>query len=213
VDVIRCSPRSVVVAIVFLWAVALHGATPRPETTGPALTTVTVSLSTVSALSETARRTMITEAERIWRAEGVQLLWIDSTQPSAVRIVVLHGPRPIRSAPYALASFDKSRAEIVAMLNATQQVIQEWLRTGENGPTIRLEHALGLALGRVIAHEIGHHLLGNEHAPRGLMRAVFDARTLVDPRASANFALDERSRARLRERLRPELKSPVVATD
>jgi hypothetical protein len=133
---------------------------------------------------------MITEAERIWRAEGGQLLWIDCTQPSAVRIVVLHGPRPIRSARYALASFDKSRAE-----------------------TIRLAHALGLALGRVIAHEIGHHLLGNEHAPRGLMRAVFDARTLVDPRASPNFALDESGRARLRERLRREFESPVVTSD
>jgi hypothetical protein len=72
---------------------------------------------------------------------------------------------------------------------------------------------LGLALGRVIAHEIGHHLLGIEHAARGLMRAVFDARTLVDPRASPNFALDESGRARLRERLRREFESPVVTSD
>jgi hypothetical protein len=45
------------------------------------------------------------------------------------------------------------------------------------------------------------------------MRAVFDTRTLVDPRASQVFSLDESSRARLRERLRQEFQSPVVSTD
>jgi hypothetical protein len=212
VDVIRWSARSVV-AIVPLWAVALHAATPRLETTGPAFTTVTVSLAIVSDLSKTARQVMVTEVERIWRAEGVQLLWTDSTHPSSVRVIVLHGPRIAPSPRYGLASFDKSRSEIVATLNAIHQVIQDGLRPAGSVPAARTEHAVGLALGRVIAHEIGHHLLGIEHAPRGLMRAVFDARMLVDPRASQEFSLDEPSRARLRERLRQELQRPVVSTD
>lgn len=201
------------VAFLCLSAVALHGATPRPGTTGPALTTVTVSLAAVSDLSTTARRRMMDEAERIWRAEGVQLLWTDSRHDSSVRIVVLHGPHATPSPRYGLASFDKSRSEIVAMLSAIHQAIRDGLRPAGSVPAARTEHALGLALGRVVAHEIGHHLLGIEHAPRGLMRAVFDARTLVDPRASEEFSLDEPSRARLSERLRQELRSPVVSTD
>jgi hypothetical protein len=156
---------------------------------------------------------MITEAERIWRAEGVQPLWTDSTHPSSVRVIVLHGPRIAPSPRYGLASFDKSRSEIVATLNAIHQVIHDAQRPAGSVPAIRAEHALGLALGRVIAHEIGHYLLGIEHAPRGLMRAVFDARTLVDPRASQEYSLDEASRGRLRERLWQEFQSPVVSTD
>ena len=85
------------------------------------------------------------------------------------------------------------------MLNATQHVIRDGRRPDENGPATRAEYALGLALGRVIAHEIGHYFLGNEHARSGLMRAVFDARTLVDPRASVEFALDDAGRKRLAE--------------
>jgi hypothetical protein len=203
-----------IIVVLPLWAVGLVGASRRPETTAPTtLTALAVSLASVSELSTIARRFMMNEAERIWRAEGVQLLWTDSTQPSAIRIVVLHGPRPTRSPRYGLASFDRSRSEIVAMLNALQQVVREGLRPAESGPTTRAEHALGLALGRAIAHEIGHYFLGNEHAPSGLMRAVFDARTLVDPRASLDFALDEPGRARLRDRLRQEFQNPVVSTD
>lgn len=211
-DLIR-HPARFVVTIVSLWAVALQGATPRAETTASALTTLTVSLATVSDLSRTARWIMITEAERIWRAEGVQLLWTDSTHSSSVRVVVLPGPPTAPSSRYGLASFDRSRSEIVAKLNAIYQVLGDRLRPAGSVPTARVEHTLGLALGRVIAHEIGHHLLGIEHASRGLMRPVFDARTLVDARASQDFSLDEPSRARLRERVRREFQSPVVSTD
>jgi hypothetical protein len=40
--------------------------------------------------------------------------------------------------------------------------------------------AVGRALGRVAAHEIGHWLFGREHAPRGLMRASILRQDLVD---------------------------------
>jgi hypothetical protein len=201
-------------ALLPLWVVELAGASRRPETTAPpTLTTLTVSLASVSELSTIAQRSMVNETERIWRAEGVELVWTGSTQPSAVRIVVLHGQRTTNSTRYGLALFDRARSEIVVMLNATQQVIREGRRPDDSGPTTRAEHALGLALGRVIAHEIGHYLLGNEHARSGLMRAVFDARTLVDPRASLEFALDEPGRNRLRERLRQDFQSPVVSAD
>ena len=44
------------------------------------------------------------------------------------------------------------------------------------------EQVVGRAIGRVIAHEIGHVLLRTTgHAPHGLMRAVQRADELVDP--------------------------------
>jgi hypothetical protein len=43
---------------------------------------------------------------------------------------------------------------------------------------------LGRGLGRVVAHEIGHWLMGREHRRAGLMRASLGARDLIDPGAA-----------------------------
>ena len=40
-------------------------------------------------------------------------------------------------------------------------------------------HVLGRGLGRVVAHEIGHWLMGRGHTQRGLMRPSFDVHDLV----------------------------------
>lgn len=55
-------------------------------------------------------------------------------------------------------------------------------------------------LGRALAHEIGHYLLGTHtHARNGLMRSTFDALEFTDPR-SGTFALDHDAAAWLRMR-------------
>jgi hypothetical protein len=63
------------------------------------------------------------------------------------------------------------------------------------------ERDLGIAVGRVLAHEIGHALLGGPpfHDATGLMRANFRADDLTnfDPRL---FRLSSESEARLRVR-------------
>ena len=64
--------------------------------------------------------------------------------------------------------------------------------------------AIGLAIGRVLAHEIGHVLLGapGYHDQAGLMRATF----LTDDLARfdrSGFRLADTSVARLRERIEP----------
>ena len=48
-------------------------------------------------------------------------------------------------------------------------------------PTITQARLLGCGLGRVVAHEIGHWLMGRGHTKAGLMRASFDARDVLDP--------------------------------
>jgi hypothetical protein len=54
--------------------------------------------------------------------------------------------------------------------------------TPDRWPRALREQALGRAVGRVIAHEIGHVLLRTrDHTARGLMRAVQYARELIEP--------------------------------
>jgi hypothetical protein len=63
-------------------------------------------------------------------------------------------------------------------------------------------HALvGRALGRVLAHEIGHYLLASRvHTSAGLMRAAFDGDELVRP-GRAGFGVAARDLPRLHARL------------
>ena len=72
-------------------------------------------------------------------------------------------------------------------------------------PPAARDVAVGRALGRVLADEIGHWLFGRGHTPDGLMRASIKRRDLVDPIApalpaawpsSARLRLQGRRRAR-----------------
>jgi hypothetical protein len=46
-------------------------------------------------------------------------------------------------------------------------------------PGLAQSHLLGLGLGRVVAHEIGHWLMGRGHMRQGLMRSSFNVRDLI----------------------------------
>jgi hypothetical protein len=61
-------------------------------------------------------------------------------------------------------------------------------------PALR-ERILGRGLGRVIAHEIGHYLLGARHAPTGLMRALqYTDELFAVPRTGFTLSRSERRR-------------------
>jgi hypothetical protein len=46
-------------------------------------------------------------------------------------------------------------------------------------PGLAQVHLLGLGLGRVVAHEIGHWLMGRGHTKEGLMRPAFGVRDVI----------------------------------
>jgi hypothetical protein len=70
-------------------------------------------------------------------------------------------------------------------------------------PAVSQAVAVGRALGRVLAHEIGHWLFGREHTPNGLMRASIKRRDLVDAIAPAlPAAWPSQARDRLQARRR-----------
>ncbi len=78
-------------------------------------------------------------------------------------------------------------------------------------PVRARDGAIGRAVGRVLAHEIGHFLLRSPHHPdSGLMRARFDAAALTSPDAGL-FQLTRTDRDRL-EIVRRALYAPTPAS-
>src|SRR5262249_19924401 len=67
---------------------------------------------------------------------------------------------------------------------------------GDAAPGLLRERAIGRAVGRVLAHELGHYLLRSRwHARSGLMRAAHNTADLVGPER-AMFALSGDDAAR-----------------
>src|SRR5471032_3075245 len=132
------------------------------------------------------------ETAAIWRPYGVRLEWADTGafRPGAHgwSLDVILQPKiegatlPQWSAVLGTASVDldaPTRRPIRVSFDATESV----LALGRSGPSTRSFHdrQMARALGRVLAHEIGHVLLGAPyHDDVGLMRAMFHPDELAD---------------------------------
>jgi hypothetical protein len=96
-----------------------------------------------------------------------------------------------------LLGFGRPGALAVASIERAQRLIASW-RGSSIGPQSLHDARLGLVLGRVVAHEIGHYLLGTAtHSRTGLMRATFESPDLMDHRSPA-YDLDAEAAAQLR---------------
>jgi hypothetical protein len=75
------------------------------------------------------------------------------------------------------------------------------------------EHAgdLGLLLGFVIAHELGHLLLGPGHAPEGVMQAAWSQRQISDALRQRWLRFPEEGAARIRRALESRAASEAGA--
>ena len=166
---------------------------------------------------------MIAEADAIWRTYGVAvgLLKAPEARDIATCDVRLtlgfapasdHGtatadPRR-RAAPGLGAIWFNERGLPGRALTVDAAMITATIReAGLNGrpidawPPGLVDLIIGRALGRVLAHELGHYLLSSPaHAASGLMRPSFDGRKLAgwDRRP---FMLDSMALPRLRSRL------------
>jgi hypothetical protein len=156
------------------------------------------------------------EASWIWAPYGVRIAWptangtqgcalpqvsfdvldvlVDRQRSRSPKIVLGSTrltPSPIRHAPIYI---DYDATEQVLGSLSTERVLQ---LLGRQNPA---PVDFGRALGRVLAHEIGHVILAAARHPRqGLMRASFTAEDLVRPQRRS-FTLSEAEVARLRER-------------
>jgi hypothetical protein len=162
---------------------------------------------------------MTSEVDAIWKPYGVRIQWtrdVDMVRCPSIawsfEVQVNDGSPPRSTArPLTLGSIwvrrpsASRRSPIHLDYAATRRLIKS-LNTDQ------LDHAigrrdttasdLGRALGRVLAHEIGHGLLGaDSHQRRGLMRATIVATELVAYRRRG-YTLSDLEIARLRKRER-----------
>jgi hypothetical protein len=163
-------------------------------------------------------RAMVEEADAIWRTQGVSIVALTPAEavgpvPHAMRLAVTlsaapRGSRAPGGGP-ALGAivFDPDHAPARALTIHVDAVAAVVARTRWGGrPTDHWPRAFGdalvaRALGRVLAHEIGHYLLAwKAHSADGLMRAQFKGHELAGVDRDA-FSLPPRDRPRLRARL------------
>jgi hypothetical protein len=170
-----------------------------------------VLLSVSSELSKTSRRALVTEAERIWQHEQIDLEWAAAAggarPPDApLRVLVIARPAAAISDggvwPVAeLIRHADHRALAIASIDGARRVVNEATRYRVlESPDVE-NHRLGLVLGRAVAHEIGHFLLATAtHAEHGLMRATVAAREF-GAISGDTFRLDENASRWIRQRV------------
>jgi len=155
-------------------------------------------------ISKLTASIMREEAERIWRREGIQLRWHLSQADvpagaSFIRVELLddYAAAVVDGSATALGDFRAGLGTIRVSLGSAEETTTLGL-SGFRRPLQPFDHAmaLGYVLGRAIAHEIGHSLLGAAHAETGLMQAAFTPSQMVD-RLSGRFRLTPIESARL----------------
>jgi hypothetical protein len=215
-------------------AVALLAATTLAESSLVAIPPpMIVNVSVAADISSTLVSRVLVEAGAIWNAAGFALIWRRTTDEavpyarvsepgppalSALRVTV-GNERGVTKEEYAtplgwivFEDVNTPQREIY-LSYANARALMEMSR-GVVGridlmPRSELETLLGRAMGRALAHEIGHYLLASKvHTTTGLMQAK---RTAAELFASARrrFGLEVSQRAAIVARLAP---APVVVS-
>jgi len=147
-----------------------------------------------NGLTHASYEIAIGEAAAIWSVQGVVVGAARPDQAPAPNAVVIRvsierrpaARRTIRNGPLASIRFDENgdpEPAIALYLPDLVEMIAGSNVPGSGGdpwPIILRERAIDRAVGRVLAHELGHYLLRSRtHAASGLMRAVQRADDLV----------------------------------
>jgi hypothetical protein len=137
-----------------------------------------VLLTVAPGLSDTSRAELVAEATAIWTRAGVHLLWIAATDGSVppasmLRVLVIPGrpsnaPSRDRHVLGEVVSLGRPGAVAIVSIQRAEGLVTAWRRPAFVPPSYH-QHQVGVVLGRVVAHEIGHYLLNSrEHARSGM---------------------------------------------
>ena len=191
--------RSALVMAVAICATNARATAVQARGTSIPLYSLTALLSVAPDLPAISRRTLLAEAERIWQREGVRLQWPDAqvrdaSAPLRVLVIarreVLTGKTGRWPVGELVPQTGRRALAIASIAGAERVLVEADHRTPLLDSPELADYRLGVVLGRAVAHEIGHYLLGTAtHADQGLMRAAIDAREFADPDART-FALD-----------------------
>lgn len=146
------------------------------------------------------------EAATIWAGVGLRLTWsfgvpVDPFDGRTVVVIVrralpqppgLNPADPHHSShpPLGWLVFDENGRPgntIEVSFEALTSVVMLGSKLGkpiDALPDLAKRPLLGRGLGRVVAHEIGHWLMGRGHTRQGLMKALLSVRDLLDWRAA-----------------------------
>ena len=160
---------------------------------------VSVLLTTAPSVTPATRMALMREATGIWARAGIRLKWVAPTaQPEglSLRVVTIERTGPDGSDDAALLGelvrgAGTAAVAMIALDKATAIATRGSGKRDGLGPDERL----GLVLGRVVAHEIGHFLLTTSpHQTDGLMRERFPENELIDV-WSTDFEVNRTMRA------------------
>jgi len=193
-----------------------------------ALPPMIVTVSAGPEVSPTLVTRLLKETEAVWRAAGFSFLWRrtggpaaadprvavgDAHLPSSVRVVIGDDAGAARDnrTPLGWIVFDDDRSpqHEIYLSHANAWRLMEAARPVvgivEQMPFAQREILLARAMGRALAHELGHYLLASKvHTRAGLLRASRTASELFSPDIRG-FAVDAAQRQLIAARMRNEL--------
>ncbi len=220
---------TVAIALVASTAFAAGAAAPvASDAVPPMIVTVSVEPNLSSSLVQA----ILAEADAIWRPSGVSFVW-QRTPPVSVSYArtgdaapylpnTLHltigerrGQGRDGRLPLGWIVFDDMTVpaqEIYLSYANARQMMEEArgvIGLIDQMPIMQRETLLSRAMGRALAHELGHYLLASKvHTERGLMKAIMTAVELFTP-DSRGFRIEPAQRRAVAARLRGE---PLVAS-
>jgi hypothetical protein len=164
--------------------------------------------------SEAGHERFKREATRVWASEGVRFCWTDSGPcPRSLSLlyvrIVGETPVPADAAPGRTLGWMgfTERDGPGPLILLSERWAAELLGRAERGARSlatlpgMVQRLLPRALGRALAHELGHYLLGRrEHSMSGVMRAAFRPEDLADEGVGQRMGLSAGDRRALRAR-------------
>jgi hypothetical protein len=160
-----------------------------------------------SIKSKVVESVLKAEAAELWKAYDVGLLWTSGGCDAAVDLDVVvaggEGSEAAGGRPLALGKTTINQSGVVqGPIRIEFDTLDSLIKHRSDAVTLLHDLELGRALGRVLAHELGHALLGYPayHDRLGLMRVQLSLRDLTEP-GRDGIHLTDASALRLRDRL------------
>ena len=205
-------------SIAAIVAAALAAAVAPPAPAAPAapalsrIPPIVVDLATVTDVSSSIVSLAIDETQALFRAAGIGFIWRRNERSlGALRVVISTEPGPIRNSGtplgWVLFENDEPAREIhLSYDNALRflELSQEVVGVLRHKTVAERERLLGRAMGRALAHELGHYLLATkQHTARGLLKGARTAQEFFSADRSA-FEMDSTERRLMAARVRKE---------
>jgi hypothetical protein len=176
------------------------------------LASVTATVHAAPTISDRLVEETLREADAIWRENGVALVWrtgedAGSSADATLRVFFDDGANTLKDYVGTLGTIVFTGGVPLPNIRLSYPNALELLRErygdGRVSQMTILERRtyLSRALGRALAHEVGHYVLASSgHTARGLMKAQQRANDLFDP-SRRPFGLSEAQRCELASRL------------